>query len=53
MDFVLVMFVGMLGLGRLLMVAYERTRAARSRHRNHDVLEAANEIVQAHERQLS
>jgi hypothetical protein len=52
MDFVLVMLVGMLGLGRLLMVAYERTRAARSRHKTHDVLEAANEIVQAHERQL-
>lgn len=53
MDFVLVMLVGTLGLGRLLMVVCERTLAARSRHKTHDVIEAANEIVEAHERQLS
>ena len=52
MEFVLVVFVGMTALGRILMVAYQRTRDARLRHRTHDVLSAANEIVQQHERQL-
>ncbi len=53
MDFVLLWLVGTMALGRILMVAYQRTHEARRRRKANDVLAAANEIVQAHERQLS
>jgi hypothetical protein len=52
MDFVLLVLIGTMALGRILMVACERTLEARRRHKAHDVLAAANEIVEAHERQL-
>ena len=53
MDFVLVVMVGTAVIGWMSMRAILRTRELRHRDHGRDVLQAASEIVEAHERQLS